>query len=131
MSGWQTLALVSVALFSAVMLRECGWRGSSLVGAVGVVSCLALAISGLGETARELISIGEDFGVSETVRLALKALGIGYVFGIAADLCRQLGEPGLGQAAETLGRIELVLLSLPLVRELIDLSVGFLNGRSY
>ena len=130
MNGLQALALLTVALFSTVMLKECGWRGSALVGAVGVVSCLALALSGLGTAVKELLSFGEDFGVGETVKLALKALGIGYVFGIAADLCRQLGEAGLGQAAETLGRVELIILSLPVVRELIDISVGFLNGQS-
>ena len=54
------------------------------------------------------------------VTLIFKALGICYLTQFSADICRDCGESAVASAAEIFGRIQLVLLSLPLFEELIE-----------
>ncbi len=53
----------------------------------------------------------------------LRALGITYLTCTASDLCRSAGEPAVGNSIELAGRIELLLLCLPLFRELTKLAL--------
>ena len=60
-------------------------------------------------------------------KVALKALGIGYVTGFAADICRDAGQTSLASITETVGRCGIFLLSLPLVLNVVDLALGFIT----
>ena len=56
----------------------------------------------------------------ETVTAVLRALGIAWTTSTAAELCRGAGEGQIAGWVETAGRIELVVLSLPFLRELLS-----------
>lgn len=126
--GLRVLALIAVVLFSTVLLRECGFSGSKLYAALGAVCLIAVGIGGIGELAGELFKIGEKFNLDRAVTPAFKAVGIGLIFGIAADMCRDLGENGIASAVDFIGRAELAVLAIPLIDEIISVGVGLVNG---
>ncbi len=64
---------------------------------------------------------------NEYLRSLLKAVGICYITGIAADICRDSGEQALASAAELWGRISLVLLTLPMIDALLSLITGVIS----
>ena len=64
---------------------------------------------------------------NEYLRSLLKAVGICYMTGIAADICRDSGEQALASAAELWGRISLVLLTLPMIDSLLALITGVIS----
>ncbi|MBQ3708736.1 MAG: hypothetical protein II889_12660 [Clostridia bacterium] len=59
---------------------------------------------------------GEGCGV------ILRALGIAWMASAAGDLCRASGEGALAGYVEGVGRVELLVLSLPLLRDLLALA---------
>lgn len=66
----------------------------------------------------EFISMS-DFN-PDYLRIIFKALGICYLTQFSADICRDCGENAAASAAEIFGKIQLVLLSLPLFENLIE-----------
>ena len=124
----RTLALSGIALFCTVLLRECGFKGYKLLGALGVIGIIGLAVSGLGESLLSLLGYAQGFGIDGVIGIAIKAIGIGYAFGIASDICKEMGEAGIGSALELAGRVELLALSVPVIKELLELAVGLIDG---
>lgn len=122
------LGAAFIFLFATVLLKECGWHGAKAVAVGCVVALFAIAAKSLGEIVSSLWDIGDAYGISDTVSLVVRAVGISYVFGISADICRDMGEGGIGGALDTAGRLELTLLSLPLIREIAEMGVSFIGG---
>jgi stage III sporulation protein AD len=52
----------------------------------------------------------------------MKSMGISLLSTTAADLCRDSGEGSIANKLELLGKCEIVLLSLPLLKELLMLA---------
>ncbi|MBR6594775.1 MAG: stage III sporulation AC/AD family protein [Clostridia bacterium] len=52
--------------------------------------------------------------------LLFKAVGISLLCTVAADICRDMGENGLANGVEGAGRAAILLLSLPVVRYLLE-----------
>ncbi|MBR6514335.1 MAG: hypothetical protein IKT46_05815 [Clostridia bacterium] len=67
-------------------------------------------------------------GYGSYFTLMLKGLGIAYLAGIGADLCRDCGENQLAGRVELAAKIEILILAFPLVRGLIELSESILLG---
>lgn len=57
--------------------------------------------------------------VEKYTTLIFKALGIAYLTNITAQICRDCGENGIAGGVETVGKIELLLLALPLLSEVL------------
>ena len=71
--------------------------------------------------------IGAVAGLAEPVRAALKVLGLGYLYGICADVCRDLSEAGIAKAVEAVGRVEIVAVIMPYFEEIIKVGVELIG----
>lgn len=58
-------------------------------------------------------------GASEYTEILFKGLGIAILTQVCADVCRESGEGGLAGGVELTGKIELLLLCLPLMEKLL------------
>lgn len=56
----------------------------------------------------------------------LKSVGVSLMSSTASDLCRDCGENAVAVKLELLGKCEIALLSLPLLKELLELAVGLM-----
>ena len=63
----------------------------------------------------------------EYMELILKALAIAYMTQISSEMCRECGENSIAFGIETVGKIEIVVLSLPLINNIISMSREFLQ----
>lgn len=63
---------------------------------------------------------------SSCFKALIKAVGICYITGIAADICRDSGEQALATTAEMWGRISLLILTLPMIDSLLSIITGVL-----
>ena len=125
MSTWvKVIAYVLMTLFLGVVLRELGFKGSRLVILLGTVSILGASVLYLGETVSAISAI-TDKG-NECAVAMLKIVGVGYAFGICSDVCRDLGESGLSGAVCLFGRVEILMISLPFIKEIIEEGVKLL-----
>lgn len=57
----------------------------------------------------------------------MKSMGISLLSTTAADLCRDCGESSVASKMELLGKSQIVLLSLPLLRELLGLATELMR----
>ena len=63
----------------------------------------------------------------EYMEIILKTLAIAYMTQISGELCRECGENSIAFGIETVGKIEIVVLSLPLINNVIIMSKEFLE----
>ena len=112
------LALTGVA--AATVVRH--WKGDWMPL---VRTALYLMLTGCAiSTARPLVSFLSELidndNVTPYATLLLKALGIAALTQCCAELCRECGEASAGNGIELIGKIEILLLSLPLVNEILE-----------
>lgn len=86
--------------------------------------CLAVMISAIVlSLAAPLVSylknLTEISGISGYAEFLLKALGIAVLTQCCAELCRESGESGAASGVELAGKVEILLLSLPLINEIL------------
>lgn len=64
-------------------------------------------------------TLGNGAGSSRYIETILKGLGIVILTQICADICRDSGEGTLAGHIETVGKLELLLLCIPLIGEIL------------
>ena len=78
-----------------------------------------------------LVWLGElcsTAGVGDEATLLLKGLGVAVLTQLCAELCRQSGESALANGVEMAGRAEILLLCLPMLKDLVALSRTLIVG---
>lgn len=121
---WKVIAYVFITLFLGVVLKEMGFKGTRLVILLGTVSLLGVFVLYIGEAFAMLPGLldGDEYAVA-----MLKIVGVGYAFGISADVCREVGEGGLSDVVCLIGRMEILLLSLPFIRRIVEKGVELIQ----
>ena len=64
----------------------------------------------------------------DTRRILLRSLGLAFATELCAGICRDSGETALAAWVETAGRLEILVLALPLVRAVADTVAGLLSA---
>ena len=114
------------ALFLLVIIKQ--WKSdfSPLLRVGFAVLFGSVAIAALSPVLQYLYSLlGSEQTVYTTV--LFKALGIAILSHYAAELCRESGEGGLAGGVETVGKIEILLLCIPLMEELLSFARNLLD----
>ena len=129
MSLFDVCAVGLIAALAAMLLRE--WKSGAGAAAVTVAAVCVLVGTSLARYSEAITAIvglaDADGQVSETVSLALRALGIGFVAQIGADVCRDLGEGSIATCVESVGRAEILLICLPEFVSLVKKAVEMIG----
>lgn len=64
---------------------------------------------------------------TDYIKIIFKALGICYLTQFSSDICRDCHENAAASAVEIFGKIQLILLSLPLFENLIENLLGVMQ----
>ena len=118
-----------IGVFVLLVLRRGNSDGAAsarmVIGIVLAVGCVILSTPVI-DFVREISGIlGKDGEIY--VETLLKALGIAVITHVCATVCRDSGEGSVAGYVELGGRIEIVILSLPLIREIISSSLELLE----
>lgn len=108
---------------SAFILKAFGWKGAPLVSVAALIGMLMLFIERLGALYDIFLLIKKEEEMTGAVESILKILGVGYVSGISSDICRELGEPAIASAVQSLARIESMVIISPLIMEILTLGL--------
>lgn len=124
------LRLIGAALIltvSAFLLKNFGWRGAPIFTAIALVLFITEAEGELEYIFSSIRKIGIESGIENALSAAIKVLGIGYLFGICADICRELSEAGIAKAVEVVGRVEIIAVVVPYFEEIIKVGIGLVK----
>lgn len=108
----------------------CAVAGIVVGGAVGGVNTalkmagLALVLGGAVTVLSEIVSdtsaIGVGDKVGEYASLMLKGLGISALCRICSDICRDCGQATVASAVESVGKLFMVALAMPIVVQILE-----------
>ena len=123
MTAIKLCMLAITGISAALILKQ--WRSdllpllriAILVGFGGILLSLAAPLISY------LHRLLEGGGIEQThAEILFKGLGIAILTQCCADICRESGEGGIASSVELVGKLELLLLSLPLLDELLSLA---------
>ena len=110
--------------FSALLLKNLGWRGASVFTSLAIVVILG-EIQGTFAEFEKLSELWISLG--EGGAAIFKIMGIGYLFGISAEIARELGEAGISSALTLVGRFEIIAVALPFISEIFSLAISLVS----
>lgn len=119
------MALISAML--CAVLSSLGFKSKGFFATL----CALMLFSALGDSLSELFgsaaSLAERTGISDAASCALRAVGLGYVFGFTADVCQSLGENTIASAVTAVGRVQIFLVAYPYFERIIALGTELLE----
>lgn len=115
--------LALVGAFSALLLKE-RYKGAGVAASVCtfVLICAVGFGAPMSEITETLFAMLEESPASEYLGVMLKALFVGYITYITADICKSAGEESLARAAILSGKLQMLLLAMPRVTALLDMA---------
>ncbi len=121
------LALVSVMLI--LLIKKWGNELSTLLKIASGVLLASVCFGALPPLVGYVNDLAWAVGnaeLSESVELMLRVLATAIVTHVCAAVCRDSGEGTIGSYVEIGGKVEIVLLTLPMIKKIIDLAVGMI-----
>ena len=119
------IALLSAVLYAA--LESLGFKSRGLYASL----CFLIVLSLFGDSLTELFgsfsSLADRTGISEAASCALRAVGLGYIYGFTSDICTSLGEKAIGTAVTLVGRAQIFLVAFPYFEKIIALGIELLK----
>ncbi len=126
-TGMTAAVCVIGAILACLLKQYC--KEQALFCSIGV--CVLVMLSICAYFSPIAAQINELFLKTELdvqyLEMLWKSIGICYLTGIAADLCRDSGESAMASVAELWGRITLLVLMLPMAKSLLELMIGVLQ----
>ena len=124
------IKICAVALIASILgliLKELGFSGARLVSSCTLCAVTLFAISRFGEIQAELLSIERLGGIGGLTKDMMKIIGVGYLFGVCSDICLDFGEAMLSRGLLTAGKIEIIILTIPTVKEILNMALEILK----
>ncbi len=116
--------LVSAAIIS-VIIKDQNKSFNYLVAVTGTLIAAFFAIGCISPIIKFISGIesvnGELFGIM------LRVLGVSYLTELSVSVCRDVGETSLAVGIDICGKAQILILCLPMFKELIEICVDLLK----
>ena len=103
-----------------VVIKHIRPEFSPFVRIAGSVAVSMLALSIILPIITYLRSLFDSVSFGEYGGIVVKALGIAALTQICADICRDSGEGSAASGVELIGKLEIVVLCLPLIEDVLS-----------
>lgn len=122
--------LALVGLTALLILRQYKPEWAVFIRIALTVVSMGIILSMVGTVISYVTDLAAGMSALDgnTWPILLKALGIAFLTETAASICRDSGETTLAGWVETAGKLEILLLSFPLIRTVLD-TVATLLGK--
>lgn len=118
----EVIRICAVALICAVgtlVLKGINSNIGVAVRLIAIIAVFTVIAVGVGSFFSQVVStVGAEISGEYATRM-LKALGIGLLCGVCADICRDCGEGSVASGVETVGNLAILFLCVPLFEELM------------
>ena len=90
----------------------------TLISSLLIVGAVILRFSGAVKTVTDIM---RESNMTNYGKVMLKSLGIGIIVNTVGSICRDMGETSLSSGVELAGKIEILLICLPVITEMLSL----------
>ena len=118
------MKICGAALISVILAQILKNRGSSLSGHLTEITAITILISVIASLSplisfvRGLITGGDS--KTDVITLLMTAVAVTILCQTVCDVCKDNGENTLASVVEFAGNAEIILLSLPIIKKLLD-----------
>lgn len=116
-----------IGVCAALIMRAAKSELAMPAGVITGIIIIASAISSMYPIVAFAEELSRENSYSLYFSTVLKALGIGIAAQTAADICRDSGEGAVASKLEFAAKVGILLLGLPVVREILSLTQKILE----
>ena len=121
---WNGIGVIFCGLAAILVLKETRREFVPyIVITLGILSFLAL-LPLLQETSELMGNLSSELSYG---RILLKAAGTAMLTETGMEICKSAGESAAAGYVSLLGKGEILIMTLPLYRQLVEMAVGFLT----
>lgn len=125
---YSAIGIGLIAAVTAVMIKSYRPEMALVISISAGVLIMAAAVITLSPAFEEVKSALERANVSAPyISVLFKALGICYLTAFAADTCKDAGEQSIASKVELAGKAALILVSLPMFKNILDMVTGLIK----
>ena len=124
------LQLCGIALLAAMLILMLKELRPSFIPPVRLAASLVLfsaAVLLYVPVLSRVRALFAETGAGEYLDVVLRALGIALICELTAIFCRDLGENALAQGVQLFGKLEILVLSLPLIDKILEIAKELLQ----
>ncbi|MBQ7336430.1 MAG: hypothetical protein IJW92_08165 [Clostridia bacterium] len=122
------ICMIAVLCLAVIIIVK-QWKSDFLpllrIGAIVLFATVALGA--VAPFLTYLVTLTKQSGVEEYAEILIKALGIAILTQCCAEICRESGENSIAGGVELTGKVEILLLCLPLMEEILTLANDLLS----
>ncbi len=120
------LAVVAVAL--GTMLKQKSPEYTLFISLTAGILILGMIVAAAVPLFERMQALFAQTGAkAEYVQVLFKSLGLCFITQIACDACRDLGESAIASKVEAAGKISVLLISLPLFEQILNIASGLIG----
>ena len=128
MDIFKILALIFISAILTLLFKDKRSEYSLLIAVLCVGIVLTIILKAILSPIAEIEQRIESYGIDNRYfKVALKALGIGYVTSFISESCKDAGQSALAKVSELAGKCEIFLLAAPLVLNILETAIGFIK----
>lgn len=127
MNELKMCGLVLCALIVCIIFKNIKSEYSLLVRIAVTVMVSILSLALITPLFNFIDEISQNTVIYNYLPILIKALGIALLVQITADICTDAGEISLGERIELFGKVQILVISIPLIKNLFALCQGIIN----
>ena len=125
---FKVLGICLVAALLSIVLKSKSLEFSVVISVFAGFLAAVILIKSISEPISQFKSLIEEYNLNnQYFKVAVKALGIGYITSFIADTCRDSGQTSLAAKAELAGKVAIFTLSLPLLLSILNIATGLIK----
>lgn len=112
-------AVALVCVIAILIVRQIKGEVTFALKIAGALLIFGIVVISSGSIITDIASRFVSEGASEYITIMLKALGIALLTHIASSVCKDCGESTLSAGVEFAGKIEILILCLPVIEKIL------------
>lgn len=126
MDIFKILGFIFIAAALCIILKSYKAEYALVLAVCSALVVLTLIIKNITAPLNLIKDKISESGIdSSYFKVAVKALGIGYITSFIAEACRDAGQNSLALKAELAGKCAIFILSVPLILSILETALGF------
>ena len=125
------VTVIGVCLLSAVaviFVRKYNPESALTLSLASGCIVLSVILASASSTFSEIIEIFTSFGLEiGVIKAVFKAMGVCYITLFAVNICRDFGQTSLASKIEIAGKIAIVAMALPMIKEILNAAVELIG----
>lgn len=109
------------AVFVSLFIKNVKPEFSVYISLSVCILIMILAIGRFSDIVKQFVQIGNRVGITENyLKVLMKMVGITYVSGFAADICKDAGHQAIANQIQIFGKLAVISASLPILTAVLD-----------